>query len=171
MRSARCSSEYSRSCSIAILMMMAVVGGAAFGAEQPGKSQAGNQAADKSANSLKGRIIVAELKFDQEKSARVQGRLVGPATHEYTFTAHKGQKVALAVSSDLSPWIGINLLPPVFAATARNIPAVYTNFIDGTTRWEGVAPGNGTYTVRLGLMNSQARSVGRVDYELDVNLR
>lgn len=114
---------------------------------------------------------VAELKFDAAKSARVQGRLVGPATHEYTFTAHKGQKVALALSSDLSPWIAINLLAPTFAPTLKSTPAVYTNFIDGTTSWEGIAPGNGTYTVRLGLLSSEARRVGRVDYELDVNLK
>jgi hypothetical protein len=34
-----------------------------------------------------------------------------------------------------------------------------------------VVPGNGIYTVRLGLLNAQARKVGRVDYELDVNLK
>lgn len=155
---ATCASEHSRSCSIAILLLMAVAVSEAL-------------AADQAADQTKAPITVEELKFDQEKSARVQGRLVGPATHEYTFSARKGQKVALEVSSDLSPWIGINLLPPVFASTVRNIPAVYTNFIDGTTRWEGVMPGNGTYTVRLGLMNSRARSIGRVDYELDVNLQ
>lgn len=115
-------------------------------------------------------LTTAELQFDGAKSARVQGRLVGPATHEYTFSARKGQKVALALSSELSPWIAINLLPPTFEAKSKAAP-VYTNFIDGTTRWEGIAPGNGTYTVRLGLLSSQARRVGRVDYELDVNLK
>lgn len=158
MKPAPCAAEYSRSCAIAILL---IAGGAG--------SVTG--AADETLYKAQASITVAELKFDREKSARVQGRLVGPATHDYTFTVRKGQKVALAVSSDLSPWIGINLLPPVFAATIKNVPAVYTNFIDGSTRWEGVAPGSGTYTVRLGLMNSQARSVGRVDYELDVNLQ
>lgn len=112
-----------------------------------------------------------QLAFDTAKSARVQGRLVGKDKHEYTFDARKGQKVVLAVSSEQSPWIGIDLLAPVFASTVKNTPAVYTNFIDGTTRWEGVAPGNGTYTVRLGLLRSQAQKVGRVDYELDVNIK
>lgn len=112
-----------------------------------------------------------ELKFDDTRKARVAGRLVGTGTHEYTFNARKGQKVVLSLSSELSPWIGMDLLAPVFAATLKEAPAVYTNFIDGSTRWEGVAPGNGLYTVRLGLMNSQARKVGRVDYELDVNLK
>ena len=113
---------------------------------------------------------------------------MGPGKHEYTFTARKGQKVVLELSSDRSPWIGMDLLAPtfspaekttpakdentvVFAATLRNAPAVYTNFIDGSTRWEGIAPGDGTYTVRLGLLSSQARKMGRIDYELDVNLK
>lgn len=161
MKPAAFTAGYSRSWSIALLLIAGiaavVAGGETVAADEAVKTKAS--------------ITVAELKFDREKSARVQGRLVGPATHDYTFTAHKGQKVALAVSSDLSPWIGINLLPPVFAATVKDVPAVYSNFIDGSTRWEGVAPGNGTYTVRLGLMNSQARSIGRVDYELDVNLQ
>ncbi len=122
-------------------------------------------AADKNANTA------TQLAFDEARSARVQGRLMGKDKHEYTFDARKGQKVVLAVSSDLSPWIGIDLLAPVFASTVKNTPAVYTNFIDGTTRWEGVAPGNGTYTVRLGLLRSQAQKVGRVDYELDVNIK
>ncbi|HEY5808690.1 MAG TPA: hypothetical protein VIT67_12010 [Povalibacter sp.] len=112
-----------------------------------------------------------ELKFDDAWSARVEGRLVGAGTHKYTFNARKGQKVVLALSSELSPWIGIDLLAPVFAATLKDSPAVYTNFIDGSTRWEGVAPGNGLYTVRLGFLTSHARKVGRVDYELDVNLK
>lgn len=112
-----------------------------------------------------------QLTFDDARSARVQGRLVGKDKHEYTFDARKGQKVVLAVSSELSPWIGIDLLAPVFASTVKNTPAIYTNFIDGTTRWEGVAPGNGTYTVRLGLLRSQAQKIGRVDYELDVNIK
>jgi len=64
----------------------------------------------------------------------------------------------------------IDLLPPAFEARSKLVP-VYTNFIDGTPRWEGVAPGNGIYTVRLGLLGSQARRIGRVDYELDVNLK
>ncbi len=112
-----------------------------------------------------------QLAFDDASSARVQGRLVGKDKHEYTFDARKGQKVVLAVSSDLSPWIGIDLLAPVFASTVKNTPKIYTNFIDGTTRWEGVVPGSGTYTVRLGLLRSQAQKVGRVDYELDVNIK
>lgn len=112
-----------------------------------------------------------QLNFDGARSARVQGRLVGKDKHEYTFDARKGQKVVLAVSSDLSPWIGIDLLAPVFASAVKSGPAIYTNFIDGTTRWEGVAPGNGTYTVRLGLLRSQVQRVGRVDYELDVNIK
>jgi hypothetical protein len=116
-------------------------------------------------------IQVAELKFDGSRTARMEGRLVGPATHEYTFDARKGQKVELILSSDRSPWIGIDLLAPVFAATLKKPPTVYTNFIDGSTRWEGIAPGNGRYTVRLALMNSQARRAGRVDYELDVKLK
>ena len=116
-------------------------------------------------------LRTAELNFDEAASARVQGRLVGKDKHEYTFNARKGQKVVLAVSSDLAPWIGIDLLAPVFASTVKNTPAIYSNFIDGTTRWEGVAPGNGTYTVRLGLLRSQAQKVGKVDYELDVNIK
>jgi hypothetical protein len=112
-----------------------------------------------------------QLAFDDARSASVQGRLVGKDKHEYTFDARKGQKVVLEVSSDLSSWIGIDLLAPVFASTVRTAPAIYTNFIDGTTRWEGVAPGNGTYTVRLGLLRSQVQKVGRVDYELDVNIK
>jgi hypothetical protein len=112
-----------------------------------------------------------QLAFDDARSARVQGRLVGKDKHEYTFDARKGQKVVLAVSSELSPWIGIDLLAPVFASTVKTAPAIYTNFIDGTTRWEGVAPGNGTYTVRLGLLRTQVQKVGRVDYELDVNIK
>ena len=128
--------------------------------------------ADEKAPDTDGKSIGAtELKFDDARTARVQGRLVGPDKHEYTFTARKGQKVVLALSSDLSPWIGMDLLAPVFAATVKDAPAVYTNFIDGSTRWEGVAPGNGQYTVRLGLLNAQARKNGRVDYELDVNLK
>ncbi|HEY6641207.1 hypothetical protein [Povalibacter sp.] len=114
---------------------------------------------------------VSQLAFDAARSARVQGRLVGKDKHEYTFDARKGQKVILAVSSDRSPWIGIDLLAPVFASSGKAAPAIYTNFIDGTTRWEGVAPGNGTYTVRLGLLRTQVQKVGRVDYELDVNLK
>lgn len=114
---------------------------------------------------------VTQLAFDDARSASVQGRLVGKDKHEYTFDARKGQKVILEVSSDLSSWIGIDLLAPVFASTVRTAPAIYTNFIDGTTRWEGVAPGNGTYTVRLGLLRSQVQKVGRVDYELDVNIK
>ncbi|HMN43990.1 MAG TPA: hypothetical protein PKE27_05430 [Povalibacter sp.] len=128
--------------------------------------RADDQAAD-DADSSK----ATQLTFDDARSARVQGRLVGKDKHEYTFDARKGQKVVLAVSSDLSPWIGIDLLAPVFASTVKNAPAIYTNFIDGTTRWEGVVPGNGTYTVRLGLLRSQAQKVGRVDYELDVNIK
>ena len=112
-----------------------------------------------------------QLAFDDARSASVQGRLVGKDKHEYTFDARKGQKVVLEVSSDLSSWIGIDLLAPVFASTVKTAPAIYTNFIDGTTRWEGVAPGNGTYTVRLGLLRSQVQKVGRVDYELDVNIK
>ena len=114
---------------------------------------------------------ITELSFDDAASARVQGRLVGKDKHEYTFNARKGQKVVLAVSSDLAPWIGIDLLAPTFASTVQNAPAIYSNFIDGTTRWEGVAPGSGTYTVRLGLLRSQAQKMGRVDYELDVNIK
>jgi hypothetical protein len=112
-----------------------------------------------------------QLAFDDARSASVQGRLVGKDKHEYTFNARKGQKVVLEVSSDLSSWIGIDLLAPVFESTVRTAPAIYTNFIDGTTRWEGVAPGNGTYTVRLGLLRSQVQKVGRVDYELDVDIK
>lgn len=116
-------------------------------------------------------VKVVELNFDDSSNARVEGRLVGPDQHEYTFSARKGQKVELAVSSELSPWIGIDLVAPVFAPTVKDVPAVYTNFIDGTTSWEGVAPGTGTYTVRLVLLRSEARAVGRVDYELDVKLK
>lgn len=117
------------------------------------------------------RVEATELTFDDSRLARVQGRLMGPGQHQYTFNARKGQKVVLALSSERAPWIGMDLLAPVFAPTLKSAPPVYTNFIDGSTRWEGVAPGNGTYTVRLGLLNSQARKVGRVDYELDVNLK
>ncbi len=116
-------------------------------------------------------VKVIELAFDDSSNARAEGRLVGPATHEYTFNARKGQKVELAVSSELSPWIGIDLVAPVFAPTVKDAPAVYTNFIDGTTSWEGVVPGTGTYTVRLVLLRSEAKAVGRVDYELDVKLK
>lgn len=116
-------------------------------------------------------VRIAELAFDDAKRARVQGRLVGPDKHEYTFDARKGQKVKLSLSSELSPWIGMDLLAPVFAPTVKDSPAVYSNFIDGTTSWEGVAPGNGTYTVRLVLLRSQAKQIGKVDYELDVDLK
>ena len=116
-------------------------------------------------------VKVIELAFDDSSNARAEGRLVGPAKHEYTFNARKGQKVELAVSSELSPWIGIDLVAPVFAPTVKDVPAVYTNFIDGTTSWEGVVPGTGTYTVRLVLLRSEAKAVGRVDYELDVKLK
>ena len=115
-------------------------------------------------------LQITRLEFNEAKAARVEGRLVGPDTHEYTFNARKGQKVVLALSSDLSSWIGMDLLAPTFAATVRT-PAVYTNFIDGSTHWEGVAPGDGLYTVRLGLLSSQARKVGRVDYQLEVDLK
>jgi hypothetical protein len=111
-----------------------------------------------------------KLEFNEAKAARVAGRLVGPDAHEYTFNARKGQTVVLELSSDLSAWIGMDLLAPTFAATIRT-PAVYTNFIDGSTHWEGVAPGDGIYTVRLELLNSQARKVGRVDYQLEVDLK
>ena len=77
----------------------------------------------------------------------------------------------LSMHWGLSPWIGIDLLAPVFAPTVKSSPAVYSNFIDGTTSWEGVAPGNGTYTVRLVLLRSQAKQIGKVDYELDVDLK
>ncbi len=115
-------------------------------------------------------LQTVRLEFNEAKAARVEGRLVGPDTHEYTFNASKGQKVVLDLSSDLSAWIGMDLLAPTFAATIRT-PAVYTNFIDGSTHWEGVAPGDGLYTVRLELLNSQARKVGRVDYQLEVDLK
>lgn len=115
-------------------------------------------------------LQTVRLQFNEEMAARVEGRLVGPDKHEYTFSARKGQKVVLELSSDLSSWIGMDLLAPTFASTIRT-PAVYTNFIDGSTRWEGVAPGDGIYTVRLELLNSQARKVGRVDYELEVDLK
>jgi len=127
--------------------------------------------ADDKADDDKQSSTATQLTFDDARSARVQGRLVGKDKHEYTFDARKGQKVVLAVSSELSPWIGIDLLAPVFTSTVKSAPKIYTNFIDGTTRWEGVAPGNGTYTVRLGLLRSQAQKVGRVDYELDVNIK
>ncbi|MFL6618598.1 MAG: hypothetical protein ACJ8MH_08350 [Povalibacter sp.] len=113
-----------------------------------------------------------ELKFGDERIARVQGMLVGKERREYSFDARKGQRIALTLSSDRSPWIGMDLMAaPVFVATHNNSPAVYTNFMDGSTSWEGVVPANGSYTLRLGLLNAQARKAGRVDYQLDVNLR
>jgi hypothetical protein len=115
---------------------------------------------------------ISELKFGDERIARVEGMLVGKERREYSFDARKGQKIALTLSSDRSPWIGMDLLAaPIFASTYKDAPTVYTNFIDGSTRWEGVVPADGTYTLRLGLLNAQARKLDRVDYSLDVNLR
>jgi len=158
---------------VLISVVMAAAGSAALGLSQVVVSEDAVQVtADMSADAMTAAVDDAtELEFNGEKIARVQGRLVGKDKHEYTFDARKGQKVVLAVTSDLSPWIGIDLLAPAFSATVRDGPKVYTNFIDGTTRWEGIVPGNGTYTVRLGLLRSQVQKVGRVDYELDVDIK
>ena len=115
-----------------------------------------------------------ELKFDDERIARVEGMLVGKERRAYSFDAQKGQRVVLTLSSDRSSWIGMDLVAtPVFASAHRDVasPTVYTNFIDGSTTWEGVVPADGSYTLRLGLLNAQARKVGRVDYAVDVNLK
>lgn len=108
--------------------------------------------------------VKAELKFDTAPSVLVRSRLIGPATHEYTFEARKGQRVALMLTSDWAQLIGIDLL------SAGVDTAVYTNFIDGSTAWHGVAPGNGTYTVRLAFLRSESRRSGLVDYALEVKL-
>jgi hypothetical protein len=113
-----------------------------------------------------------ELKFDDARIARVEGMLVGKERREYTFDARRGQRIALSLASDRSPWIGMDLVAtPVFSSTYKEAPTVYTNFIDGSTQWEGVVPANGTYTLRLGLLNAQARKTGQVDYAVDVNLK
>jgi len=113
----------------------------------------------------------SELQFDQAQSAKVEGRLVGMASHEYTFTARKGQQLALVLLSDVAQWIAINLLPPAFASAPAMRPVVYSNFIDGTTSWKGVAPDSGTYTVRVALLHADAKRASQVDYELDVALK
>ena len=113
-----------------------------------------------------------ELKFDDERIARVEGMLVGKERREYSFDAQRGQRIVLALSSDRSPWIGMDLVAtPVLSSTSKDAPFVYTNFIDGSTQWEGVVPADGTYTLRLGLLNAQARMIGQVDYAVDVNLK
>jgi hypothetical protein len=113
------------------------------------------------------------LKFDDERLARVEAMLAGKERHEYSFDARKGQHIAVTLSSDRSSWIGMDLVavPPVFAASYKDGAALYTNFIDGSTQWEGVVPADGTYTLRVGLLNAQARKLDRIDYQLDVNLK
>jgi hypothetical protein len=118
----------------------------------------------------------ASLRFDDERIARVEAMLAGKDRHEYSFDARRGQRIALILSSERASWIGMDLVAaPVFASTHRpaaaNSPAVYTNFIDGSTRWEGVVPADGTYTLRVGLLNAQARELDGIDYQLDVNLK
>jgi hypothetical protein len=113
----------------------------------------------------------SELKFDQDKNAKAEGRLVGKGFHEYTFTARKGQQLAIVVLSDVAPWLAIDLLPPVFASAPSMRPAVYSNFIDGTTSWKGTAPESGMYTVRVALLHADAKRASKVEYELDVALR
>lgn len=105
-----------------------------------------------------------ELELDAARSALVHSRLAGPLTHEYTFDARRGDILSLAFDSDWSQLVAIYLLPP-----GVDTP-LYTNFIDGTTRWEGVAPGTGTYTVRLQFLRSESRRNGLVDYDLQVKL-
>lgn len=116
----------------------------------------------------------AELKFDDERLARVEAMLAGKRSHEYSFDARKGQRIELTLTSDQASWIGLDLreAPPVAstASFADGTP-VFTNFIDGSTRWEGVAPASGTYTVRVGLLNAQARALDGVDYQLAVNIK
>jgi len=116
-------------------------------------------------------FATSELQFDQAQNAKVEGRLIGTASHEYTFTARKGQQLALVVLSDVASWIAINLLPPAFASAPTMRPVVYSNFIDGTTSWKGVAPDSGTYTVRVALLHADAKRASQVDYELDVALK
>lgn len=116
----------------------------------------------------------AELKFDDERLARVEAMLAGKDSHEYSFDARRGQRIELTLSSDQASWIGLDLreAPPVASAAAfADGTRIYSNFIDGSTRWEGVAPASGTYTVRVGLLNSQARALDGVDYQLAVNLK
>ncbi|HEY4370254.1 MAG TPA: hypothetical protein VGN07_23685 [Steroidobacteraceae bacterium] len=113
----------------------------------------------------------SELQFDQAKIAKVEGRLHGKGFHEYTFTARKGQRVALMLLSDVAPWIAINLLAPLFSSAPDMRPVVYSNFIDGTTSWQGVAPDSGTYTVRVALLHADAKRASQVSYELDVALK
>lgn len=106
----------------------------------------------------------AELKFDEARSALVHNQLAGPYAHEYTFDAKKGEALALTLSSDWSQLVAIYLLPPGVETP------IYTNFIDGTTRWQGVAPGNGTYTVRLVFLRLESKRNGLVDYDLQVRV-
>ena len=76
---ARWSSEYS--CSVVTLVALLVMAASA------------PVAAQERQNKPNAPVTVAELKFDQGRKVRVQGRLVGTATHEYTFIARKGQRV------------------------------------------------------------------------------
>jgi len=115
--------------------------------------------------------LLTPLQFDESQNARVEGRLAGKAFHEYTFTARKGQHVALVLLSDVADWIAIKLLSPVFATAPAMRPVVYTNFIDGSTSWQGVAPDSGIYTVRLALLHADAKRASQVEYELDVVLK
>lgn len=105
-----------------------------------------------------------ELKFDEARSALVHSRLAGPYAHEYTFDARRGDVLALTLDSDWSSLVAIYLLPPGVETP------IYTNFIDGTTRWQGIAPGNGTYTVRLVFLRAESKRNGLVDYDLQVRL-
>ena len=114
-----------------------------------------------------------ELEFGDARLARVEAMLAGKTSHEYSFDARKGQQIELTLSSDHASWIGLDLqaAPLVFASSAHDRASVYTNFIDGSTHWVGRVPANGTYTVRVGLLNAQARELDGVDYQLDVNLK
>ena len=64
-----------------------------------------------------------------------------------------------------------NTLATAVASQPSMRPAVYSNFIDGTTSWKGTAPESGEYTVRVALLHADAKRASKVDYELDVALR
>ena len=107
----------------------------------------------------------ADLVFDADHAAHISDRLLGRAVHEYAFHAYRGQKIAFGVESDLARTFLISVLPPGIDT------AMYTNLLDGNTEWQGVAPGDGIYRVRVAFLRSAARESGRADYELGVTVR
>jgi hypothetical protein len=107
----------------------------------------------------------ADLVFDADHAAHISDRLMGRAVHEYAFHAYRGQKISFDVESDLAHTFLISVLPPDIDT------AMYTNFLDGNTEWQGVAPGDGIYRVRVAFLRSEARASGRADYGLDLTVR